>query len=79
MLSVRRVAAQLRSDHTFIWFYCGSRDSLFSQNRAFNAELSDLHIMHYFLAGVPLGHSLALWRHELPAALIAASEHLGQA
>jgi enterochelin esterase-like enzyme len=79
LLSVRKVAAKLRSDHTFVWFYCGSRDSLLSQDRAFNAGLGALHILHYFFDDVPLGHSGALWRHELPAALIAASEHLSQA
>jgi enterochelin esterase-like enzyme len=78
MFTVRKVAAELRSEHMFIWFYCGARDSLIGQNQAFNAELSALRISHFFFGGAPLGHSGALWRHELPEALITASEHLSQ-
>jgi enterochelin esterase-like enzyme len=75
-LTVRAVAAQLRADRTYIWFYCGSKDSLYGENLEFNAELDRLAIDHGFAPSLPVAHSLALWRHYLPDALIIASEHL---
>jgi enterochelin esterase-like enzyme len=76
MITVRAVAEQLRVDRDYIWFYCGSKDSLYGQNLQFNAELKQLDIHHTFAPPLPLAHSLALWRHYLPEALIVASEHL---
>jgi esterase/lipase superfamily enzyme len=76
MITVRTVAEQLRVDRDYIWFYCGSKDSLYAQNLQFNAELKQLDIPHTFAPPLPLAHSLGLWRHYLPEALIVASEHL---
>jgi enterochelin esterase-like enzyme len=69
------VASRLRADHTYIWFYIGSRDRLVPQNRAFNAELTALGVAHHFFE-VPGGHSWQLWRSQMRRALITASEHL---
>jgi enterochelin esterase-like enzyme len=69
------VAGQLRSDRTYIWFYCGTSDYLRKQDRYFSAELSSLGVAHEFFEHHG-GHSWALWRTLMPASLIAASEHL---
>jgi len=70
-----QVAPALRSDRTFVWFYCGSSDTMRRQDVRFNAELGDLGIAHDFFEHHG-GHSWALWRTLMPAALVAASEHL---
>jgi enterochelin esterase-like enzyme len=72
---VHSVAAQLRADHVYIWFYCGTRDPLAPQNREFAAELSALGVAHHFFES-PGGHDWRLWRKQMPRALITASEHL---
>lgn len=69
------VAPQLRADHTYLWFYIGSRDPLAAQNRAFAAELAALGVAHRFFE-VPGKHDWRLWRSQMPQALITASEHL---
>ncbi len=73
---VRSVAAQLRAERAFIWFYCGRSDFMRAGNRAFNAGLTALAVPHRYFepAGV---HTFAMWRNLLPRALITASEHLG--
>jgi enterochelin esterase-like enzyme len=76
--SVQQVASQLLARHTYIWFYCGTDDPLSPQDRAFSAELTGLGIPHRFFE-VRGGHSWALWRREMPAALITAAEHLSHA
>jgi enterochelin esterase-like enzyme len=76
MLTVRAVAAQLRAEGTYIWFYCGTKDSDYRQNLQFDAELERLGIDHGFAPSLPAAHSLGLWKHYLPDALIVASEHL---
>jgi S-formylglutathione hydrolase FrmB len=76
--TVRLVAPQLRAAGTFIWFYCGSADPLAPQDQAFSAELGGLGIAHRFFE-VRGGHSWALWREEMAAALVTASEHLSDA
>ena len=70
-----RVAAQIRASHTYIWFYAGVRDYLRRQDRAFNAELSALGIAHHYFR-VPGAHNWAVWRGQMPRALITASDHL---
>jgi putative tributyrin esterase len=70
-----KVAGVLRSDRTYLWFYCGSGDSLRSQDVRFNAELASLGVAHDFFEHHG-GHSWALWRTLMPASLITASEHL---
>lgn len=74
--TVRAVAAPLRLDGTYIWFYSGTRDVLKPQNLAFNAELTVLRIPHHFFPW-PGAHDWGMWRTLAPRALIVASEHLG--
>jgi enterochelin esterase-like enzyme len=76
MLTVRAVAAQLRAQGTYIWFYCGSKDSSYGENLQFDAELERLGIDHGFAPSLPVAHSLALWNYYFPDALIVASQHL---
>ncbi len=76
MLTVRAVAAQLRAEGTYIWFYCGSKDSSYRENVEFEAELEQLGIDHAFAPSLPVAHSVALWDHYFPEALIVASEHM---
>jgi enterochelin esterase-like enzyme len=71
------VARQLRADHTYIWFYIGSRDRLLAQNRAFAVELKTLGVAHHFFEVPGSSHSWWLWRDQMRQALITASEHLG--
>lgn len=72
------VAATLRRNGTFIWFYTGSRDSLLAQNRAFAAELTRLHIAHRFFVD-PGGHTWRIWRANARASLLVALTRLGGA
>jgi enterochelin esterase-like enzyme len=72
---IHSVAAAVRADHTFVWFYCGAADGLAAQNRAFATELASLGIAHHFYTR-PGGHSWGLWRSQVRSALVAASEHL---
>jgi enterochelin esterase-like enzyme len=72
------VANQLRVSRSYIWFYCGTRDWLAAQNRAFAAELTRLGIGHRFFE-VPGTHNWALWRGQMSQALMTASEHLSHA
>jgi enterochelin esterase-like enzyme len=72
---VPAVAAQVRANRTFIWFYSGASDSLSAQNRAFAAELSGLGVAHHFFES-PGRHNWQLWRGLMPQALITASGHL---
>lgn len=73
---VRRLAGTIRRDHVYVWFYCGARDALRGQNRAFAAELAGLGIRHRFFIVPGLGHNWRLWRTEMVPALLAASSHL---
>jgi len=68
-------SAMLR-DHTYIWFYSGSNDSLLPQNRAFDAALSRAGLPHKFFV-VRGGHNWALWRGEAARAMLAVGRRLG--
>ena len=72
------VGGQILANHVFLWFYCGNRDSFAAQNRSFAAELTMLGIAHQFFE-VPGTHNWALWRGQMPQALVTASEHLSHA
>jgi enterochelin esterase-like enzyme len=69
------VAPQLAAAGTYIWFYCGKSDELAGQNQSFDVELTSLGLTHDFFE-VPGTHNWALWRAQMPQALITASEHL---
>jgi enterochelin esterase-like enzyme len=73
--TIASVAGQVRARRTYLWFYCGTRDPLASQDRAFAAALTRLGIAHRFFE-VPGAHNWALWRGQMPQSLIIASEHL---
>ena len=63
-----KVAAALRRDRTYVWFYSGSTDPLRKQNTAFARELARYRIPHdYYL--VRGGHNWAIWRGQAEAAL----------
>jgi enterochelin esterase-like enzyme len=66
-----RVAAQLRKQHTYFWFYSGSNDPLRRQNRAFAAELARFRLPHTYFESFG-GHNWALWRDNAQAAYLAA-------
>jgi enterochelin esterase-like enzyme len=69
------VAAQLRQEGAFIWFYTGTKDSLKRQNQRFASELRSLHVKHDFFL-VSGGHNWALWRSNAWQAITVASTHL---
>lgn len=73
---IMSVAAQVRAQRSYIWYYCGPDDPFAAQNRAFAATLTVLGIGHRFFE-TPGTHSWRLWRQQMPQALITASEHLG--
>lgn len=74
-LTVGAVAARLRRDHTYIWFYSGTGDQAVKQNTAFAAELRRLHLpFRYFV--VHGGHNWGIWRGNASRALIAMSRRL---
>lgn len=75
---VPQVAATLRRNGTYIWFYTGSRDSLLAQNRAFAAELTRYGIAHRFFVD-PGGHTWRIWRANARAALLVAAARLRSA
>jgi enterochelin esterase-like enzyme len=69
------VAARLRHDHTYIWFYSGTGDHFLKQNNAFASELRRYHLpFHYFV--VHGGHNWGIWRGNASRALIAMSRRL---
>lgn len=70
-----QVAASVRAQHTFFWFYSGRDDKLRFQNEAFARELAAAGVPHRFrlLHG---GHNWRLWRGQAGRALMAASGHL---
>lgn len=74
LLQVRHVARELRRDQSYFWFYCGSGDTLATQNVLFARALHKLAIPHKFQVR-PGGHSWKLWRPMVNSALIVASEH----
>jgi enterochelin esterase-like enzyme len=74
-LTLPAVAARLRRDHTYIWFYSGTGDHFVKQNTAFAAELRRYHLpFHYFV--VHGGHNWGIWRGNASRALFAMSKRL---
>jgi enterochelin esterase-like enzyme len=74
-LTLPLVAAQLRREGAFIWFYTGTKDSLKRENQRFASELQGLHVRHDFFL-VSGGHDWALWRGNAWQAITVASTHL---
>jgi len=70
-----KVAARLRREHAFVWFYTGSSDRLRRQNTRFAAELSRFRIPHRFFFSDG-GHTWRIWRDNAWAAIQVASAHL---
>lgn len=75
LLTLPRVAPQLRRDGAYIWFYTGSKDSLQKQNVRFAAQLDRLHVRHRFFV-ISGGHNWALWRTYAWQAVSVASARL---
>jgi enterochelin esterase-like enzyme len=75
LLTLPRVAARLRREGAFVWFYTGSDDGLKRQNTRFAAELRRMHVEHRFFL-TPGGHTWAVWRNNAWAAIGSASAHL---
>ncbi|HKU58715.1 MAG TPA: alpha/beta hydrolase-fold protein [Gaiellaceae bacterium] len=76
--SIQRVAARLRRDHTYIWFYSGTTDWFQKQNAQFARLLNGLKLPHdYFI--VRGGHNWALWRGNAARAMLAAARRLDAA
>ena len=71
------VAAELRRLGTYFWFYSGSTDRLRHQNAAFSRELTAVRVPHTYIL-LHGGHNWAIWRHEAPAAYLAAALRLGR-
>jgi enterochelin esterase-like enzyme len=70
-----RVAAELRREHAYVWFYTGSSDQLKRQNARFAAELSRLRVAHRFFIAHG-GHTWRIWRDNAWAAVEVASARL---
>ena len=75
---LNRVATKLRSSHSYIWIYCGTRDYTTKGSEAFAARLTSLGVAHHFSIQ-PGRHTWALWRSMMPSALEIASAHLAHA
>ena len=48
LLTLPRVARELRAEHTYVWMYTGSKDGLLKQNARFAGELARLRVAHRF-------------------------------
>ena len=70
-------ASRLRRQHTYFWFYSGSRDPLRRQNAAFAAELARLGVAHRYFQ-VFGGHDWAIWRDQATAAYLAGATRIGR-
>jgi hypothetical protein len=75
LVTLPRVAPQLRSEHAYIWFYTGSKDGLRHQNAHFASELARLRVRHAFFLSAG-GHNWAVWRNNAWQAISVASAHL---
>jgi putative tributyrin esterase len=70
-----QVAARLRRQGEFVWFYTGTKDTLRKQNERFADELGRLHVKYRFFL-VSGGHTWALWRSNAWQAIEVASTNL---
>jgi len=75
LLTLPRVARELRAEHAYVWMYTGSKDGLLKQNERFAGELARLRVAHRFFV-VSGGHNWALWRRNAWQAISTASAHL---
>jgi enterochelin esterase-like enzyme len=75
LLTLPRVAPELRREGAYVWFYTGRQDGLKKQNARFAAELARLRVKHLFFL-VDGGHNWALWRGNAWQAIEVASAHL---
>jgi enterochelin esterase-like enzyme len=69
------VAATLRRRHVYVWMYCGTRDRLRGENRAFATELLDYGVRHKFFMS-PGSHTWRVWRPNARPALVVAARRL---
>jgi len=68
------VAARLRSAHSYVWLYTGTRDYTVRGAKQFARELSSYHIAHAYSIH-PGRHDWLLWRTWMPQSLAAASNY----
>jgi enterochelin esterase-like enzyme len=73
-----KVAAKLRRNHVYIWFYSSTKDRFLGQNRRFDQQLRRFKIDHKFFV-LPGGHTWVAWRQQAPDAYLAAAARLGGA
>ena len=72
-----RVAAKLRREGVYIWFYTGSTDSLRFQNAAFAARLTRYGIAHRYFVDRG-GHTWRIWRANAELSLLTAASRLSR-
>ena len=72
------VARTLRHEHSYVWFYSGSKDPLNAQNAVFARLLTRDRVPHRYFV-VRGGHNWAIWRGEAMAALLAATGRVAHA
>jgi len=77
LVRLRAVAAALRRDHAYFWFYSGSTESpsFRKQNAKFAGELARARIPHRFFI-INGGHNWAVWRANGSTALQVAATRL---
>jgi enterochelin esterase-like enzyme len=80
LVQLPKVAAALRRNKTYVWFYSGTGDGarLNAQNSQFAAALSRAGVTHHY-ALIHGGHTWGVWRNRASLALLAAAAHLGHA
>ena len=73
------IAPALKSTHTYIWMYTGSKDpSAHRQTVRFAAELQKLQVPYVFVISSG-SHDWSLWRSMMSESLITASDHVSNA
>jgi enterochelin esterase-like enzyme len=72
-----KVAARLRRNNVFLWFYTGAADSLRGQNAAFAAQLDRFRIGHRYFVDAG-GHTWRIWRENASRSLLAATSRLSR-
>jgi putative tributyrin esterase len=75
LLTLPHVAARLRREQAFVWFYSGDKDGLRKENARFASELGRYRVRHEFFL-TPGGHNWAVWRNNAWQAIAVASAHL---
>jgi enterochelin esterase-like enzyme len=80
LVQLPKVAAALKRNKTYVWFYNGTGDGarLTAQNAQFAAALARAGVSYHY-SRVHAGHTWVVWRNRAPLALLAAASHLAHA